>query len=466
MLKFLAMRFPKFLAAKSEWFVLIFLLAVFAALKISVLAPHFADGWIYFYFGKLVAGGATPYLDFYYSSPPLIPYLMGFLHALFGFKISLANFLPTIFSLVDAILIFVLVKKRSPFFALVAVVAYLFSFLNFATTDYFSEAHPLTSFALAGILFFENRKFFWSGIFFGLAGLTKFYGILPAVFLPILIFREPRNLRNFFAGIFASFAVPNLIFLAIVGREYLDLIFFNHFEKVVGISKSKIFAFFFAKDFWLIAVAPLILFARNFKKTLAPIFALAALVIFYALFADIYYLYLKIALAIFVVAIGFSLAGNFRKISSEKITSLILILIFVNSLFAISNYFGAQNQKARIENLPQIVAEVRRFDRPIFGDFEIAPLVALLSEKNIFQNIVDTNSKLIALGVLDPTKISTEISAAGGVTVLTKNFVDSKIHGLENLLPEKYFAENCSLEKSFPLKNDYEDNAIIVWSCE
>jgi len=460
------MKLSKFLCAKSEWIVFAFLLLLFAALKIFVLAPHFADGWIYFYFGKLVAAGELPYRDFFYSSPPLIPYLMGFLHAIFGFNLSFANFLPTIFSLVDAILIFVLVKKHSPFFALVAAGAYLFSFLNFATTDYFSEAHPLTSLALVGILFFENRKFFWSGIFFGLAGLTKIYGILPALFLPLLFFREPKNLRNFLVGIFASFAIPNLIFFVIIGCEYLDLIFFNHLAKTEGIQKSKIFAFFFRKDFCLLAVAPLILFTKNFKKIAVPFLALVALAIFYFIFVDIYYLYLKIFVAIFAVIIGFFLTAKFQKILTEKITSLVLILVFLNSLFAISNYFGEQTRKARIENLSQIVAEVQKFDRPIFGDFEIASLVALTADKNIFRNIVDTNSKLVELGVLDPAKIATEISAAGGVTVLTKNFVDSEIRELGNLLPEKYFAENCAIEKTFPLENDYEDNAIILWSCE
>ena len=462
MLKFRAMRLSKIFAAKSEWVALAILLAVFAALKISALAPHFADGWTYFYFGKLVVAGELPYRDFFYSSPPLLPFFAGALHAIFGFKIALADFLPTIFSLVDAILIFILVKKSAPKFALVAVGAFLFSFLNFATTDYFSEAHPLATLALAGLVFFDREKFFCSGIFFGLAGLTKIYGILPAIFLPILLFREPRKLKNFAAGIAASFAIPNLIFYFWLGREYLDLVFFNHLDKTAGIEKSAIFGFFARKDFFLLATAPLFFAAKNFKKVRAPLLAAAALALFYFAFADIYYLYLKIFLAIFAAALAILLA----EIPNKKIASLVLIFVGANSLFAISNYFSAQKNVARIENLSAIVAEVEKFDRPIFGDFEIAPLVALLSEKNIFQNIVDTNSKWVALGIFDPAKIATEISAAGGATVLTKNFVDSKIHSLGNLLPEKFFAENCAIEKTFPLENDYEDNAIILWSCE
>lgn len=460
------MRLSKFLAAKSEWLILAGLLAVFVVLKISVLAPHFADGWIYFYFGKLVAAGELPYRDFYYSSPPLIPYFMGFLHALFGFQLAFANLLPTIFSLVDAILIFVLLRKHAPVFAPVAAGAYLFSFLNFATTDYFSEAHPLTTLALAGVLFFDKRKFFWSGIFFGLAGLTKLYGILPAVFLPLLLLREPKNLTKFIGGILLSFGVPNLIFLALIGRDYLDLIFFKHFAKVAGIQKSKIFTFFFAQDFWLLLLAPLILFTKNFKKITAPLLALAALAIFYALFADIYYLYLKIALALFILTLGFLLTEKLRKVTVEKVTSLVLLLIFLNAFFAIANYFSGQKDLARIDNLAAMVAAVRESDRPLFGDFEITPLVALLADKNIFHNYVDTNSKLVGLGVLNPQKIATEISAAGGATVLTKNFIDTEIHGLENLLPEKFFAENCTRQATFPITSDYEDNAILVWSCE
>jgi len=447
--------------------VLIFLIVVFLTLKIFVLAPHFADGWIYFYFGKLVADGATPYFDFYYSSPPLIPYLMGFLHAVFGFKLNFANLLPALFSAADVVLIFVLLRKKIGGFVWIAIVAYLFSFLNFATTDYFSEAHPLTTFALAGLLFFENRKFFWSGIFFGFAGLTKLYGILPAVFLPILLFREPKNLTRFLGGIFASFGIPNFIFLAFVGREYLDFIFFNHLDKTVGIQKSKIFSFFLAKDFLLLAAAAVPIFlAKNFRKFAAPLLAIGALAIFYAFFADIYYLYLKIFVAIFAVALAIFISGDFRKISQGVAVNLILILVLTNSLFALQNYFTSQTQKARIENLPQIVSEIKKTEGELYGDFEITPLVALLSGKNIFKNYVDTNEKFINLGIIDSQKRAEELRAGGVRTILTKNIVGEKIYGLETLLPEKFFSENCVIQKSFPIKNDYEDNAVILWSCE
>jgi hypothetical protein len=465
-LKFLAMKLSKFLYAKSDWLVLLFLIAVFLALKISVLAPHFADGWIYFYFGKLVAEGATPYLDFYYSSPPLIPYLMGFLHSVFGFKLSFANLLPALFSVADAIVIFVLLRKKIGGFVWIAIAAYLFSFLNFATTDYFSEAHPLTTFALAGLLFFENRKFFWSGIFFGLAGLTKLYGILPAVFLPILLFREPKNLTRFLGGIFASFGIPILIFVVIARKEFLEMIFFNHLHKTAGIQKSNILKFFLVHDFALLAAAIPILFAKNFRKLAAPLLAIGALMIFYAFFADIYYLYLKIFVAIFVVALAFFLAGDFRKISQGVAVNLILVLILTNSLFAISNYFGGQTQKARIENLTQIVSEIQKTEGELYGDFEITPLVALLSGKNIFKNYVDTNEKFLNLGIVDSAQRVGELQAARVKTIITKNMVGEKVYGLETLLPERFFSENCLIQKSFPIENDYGDNAVIVWSCE
>ena len=225
------MKLRKFLVAKGDWFLFIGLVAVFLALKISALSTHFADGWIYFYFGKLVSEGATPYLDFYYSSPPLLPYFMGLFHALFGFNLNFANLLPALFSAADAILIFIFLRKKIPAeFVLLAVFAYLFSFLNFATTDYFSETHPLTTFALLGLLMFESEKIFFSGIFFGLAGLTKLYGLVPAFFLPLLLVKKPRELIKFLGGIFVSFGIPNLIFFGIVGREYLEMIFFNHFH--------------------------------------------------------------------------------------------------------------------------------------------------------------------------------------------------------------------------------------------
>jgi len=469
MLKFRVMRLCKFLAAKKDWLALIFLLAIFLALKISVIAPHFADGWIYFYFGKLVAAGDVPYRDFYYSSPPLIPYLMGFLHSLFGFKLSFANLLPVLFSTLDAIFIFIFLRKKiSANLALLAVFAYLFSLLNFATTDYFSEAHPLTTFALLGLLLFENRKLFWSGIFFGLAGLTKLYGILPAVFLPILLFREPKNLTRFLSGIFLSFGIPNLIFFLLVGREYLEMVFLNHLQKGEGIPKGRIFTFFLTKDFWLLLSAAPLLFAKKLKTILVPFLGILALVIFYIFFKDIYYLYFKIFVGFFVILLVLVLNGSpniWRVDAKEFATKLIVILILTNSLFALQHYFTTQTKKARIENLTEIVAEVQKNEGEIYGDFEIAPLVALLADKNIFQNYVDTNEKFLNLGIVNSEERARELEESGVKIVLTKNLVSDDIYGLETLLPREFFSQNCVVQRTFPLRDDYVDNAVIVWKC-
>ncbi|MCF7845988.1 MAG: glycosyltransferase family 39 protein [Candidatus Peribacteraceae bacterium] len=467
------MKLPKFLSGKSEWWLLALLLAIFVALKIPTLAPRFADGWIYFYFGKLISEGATPYIDFYYSSPPLIPYFMGLLHSLFGFQLAFAEVLPHLFSIADAILIFVLLRKKIGGFVFLAVGAYLFSFLNFATADYFSEAHPLTTLALAGILFFENREFFWSGIFFGLAGLTKLYGILPAVFLPLLIIREPRNLAKFFGGIFISFGIPNLVFLAVVGREYLNFIFFNHLQKGVGIPKLRLWSFFALRDFWLLlALALPLCLAKNFKRFAVPLIAAGTFAVFYLIFKDIYYLYFKIFLALLVISLAFVLSGELRKVASSKILAVVLVLLAVNSIFLLKNYFGSQIAIAQITNLDDIVADVRAksfADESIYGSFSITPLVALLADRPIFRNYVDTNSKFIDLGVIDTQERAQELLAAHVPVVITKVYINPQTLatiGIQDVLPDDFFLQHCPDMRSFPIPADYESNAVIVWSCE
>lgn len=459
------MKFYKFLREQKGWLFLGLLIAAFLSIKISTQSTHFADGWVYFYFGKLVSEGSLPYRDFYYSSPPLIPYLMGALHALFGFKLSLANLLPTFFSILDAVLIFTLLRKKIGNFALLAVFAYLFSFLNFAVTDYFSEAHPLTTFALAGLLFFENKKLFWSGVFFGLAGLTKLYGLVPALFLPFLIWRDRNNLGKFLGGILLSFGLPNLIFLGIMQREYLDMIFFNHLHKSEGIPKLRIFSFFLAKDFLLLGSAVLLLFMKKLKPFLAPLLAILALAIFYIFFKDIYYLYLKVFLGFFVILLFSGFSNSKRKMLPKKIASVFLILILTNSIFAMKNYFGEQKDKARIDNLAEITEFISTQDGELYGEFSITPLIAFLTEKQIFRNYVDTNEKFLELGIVDSSERARELQDGFAKIVVTKNFVGDNIYGLEKLLPRDFFEQNCTIQKTFPIQNDYEDNVLIVWSC-
>ena len=456
---------------KWEWFAFAALLLFFGLIKFPTFDAYFADGWIYFYFGKLVSEGALPYLDFYYSSPPFLPCFAGLLHTLFGFNLPLAAALPTVFSAIDALLIFLLLRKKTSNFAsLLAVAVYLFSFATLATTKFYSEAHPLTTFALAGSLLFFHKKYFWAGTFFGLAGLTKLYGLVPAVFLPILISKKPRELAKFFGGIFLSFGIPNLIFLFLVGREYLDFIFFNHLGKEAGIPKGRIFKFFLAHDWGLPAVAALALLAKKKKKLILALLPLAALVVFYAIFPDIYYLYLKIFVALFAALLAFVFAGKFI-FQKKTVAGIGIALLLASGATATNFYLRSYAPVSRIDDLAGIVEKVSMEadpDQPIYGNFAITPLVALLSEREIFRNYVDTNSKFIDLGLIDLEQRAAEIEAARVPVVITKIFIDPKTSqtlGIEDVLPDEFFQTNCEPAGFFPIAADFEANWVVVWRC-
>src|SRR3989338_8380850 len=121
---------------------LVLILGAFVALKMIYSFPRFSDGNAYIYMAKLVVGGAVPYRDFFFASPPLIVYAYALYGKIFGFHWQTFNYLPVLLSVIDGVVIYSLFKNVfSKVARLAAVVMYLSSFVVLSTTDFYSGVH-------------------------------------------------------------------------------------------------------------------------------------------------------------------------------------------------------------------------------------------------------------------------------------------------------------------------------------
>ena len=462
----------KYTWLKDKYF-LIFLgvILLFLIINISQIGFKFSDENIYFYMGKLILQGQLPYQDFFFASPPLqIIIIAGFL-TLFGSKIILLKLLPIFASIISSIFIFIILKKRfSSLHGLLASTLYLFSFVVLATTDHSTGIHLATMFLVIGCYLIYEKKYFLAGILVSLSLLTRLYSAIAIMGLIIyLLIKNRKSLLKFILGIAIVFIPVNLIFILIFKHNYLTPVFLYHLLKSIGISKINIFKFFLKWDIILVVLSSTSIFFKERKKLLLPFITVTTIILFYIFYADIYYLYLGLIIPFLAILGGWTIYNLLEKVHwKNKVLAVILVLIILivpTTCFYLKN----QAQTAKIEFTKEIVNFVKENTQSqdtIYGSFEITPLVALLSERKIIGNYIDTNEKTFISGIYDIEKRTNKLQ--GNVKlVIMKTLLDQngKILYLEGIIDPEFLLKECNVTKTYPIKKDYSDNAIIIFDC-
>jgi hypothetical protein len=343
--------------------------------------------------------------------------------------------------LTAGLIVYYFFRKKVPNVGYFAAIAFLFTGGIFFNSNYFAASTLIMPLVLGGLLLFENKKYFWAGVVFGLAGLTKQYGLVPAFLLPIFLTREPKNLSQFLLGGFISFGLPNLFFWSIAGSEYLNLIVFNHFEKTAYMN-AHYFHLVWKYNWFLLATLFLAFSRIRFREV--SIFLLTGLV---------YYYFLLINKEVFVIyfeplfAIAAILLGHLIYRSHSKIITFILVVLLIFSSADIVRRFSFHAKGSQVPQIAEITNLVEKVTKPnekIFGSFSIAPLVALATDRDLLDYYFDTNYKWYQMGVISPEVIAQKILNEDGLVTLVT--IAGKI---EYLLPENFYQNNCRLIGNF-----------------
>ncbi len=447
------------------------MILLFLIIKISEICFRFSDGNIYFYMGKLILQGQLPYQNFFFASPPMqILVIAGFL-SLFGAKVILLKIIPILACIISSTLIFTIIKKKfNSLWALISATLYLFSFVVLTTTDYSTGIHLTTLFIVLSCYLIYKEKYFLGGIIASLSLLTRLYAAFAVLGIMIfLLIKNRKAFLNFILGIIIIFIPVNLLLILLFKGNYLNSVFLYHLLKSEGIPKLTILKFFLKWDFILISLSALALIFKDKKKILLPLIIAGTILLFYIFYADIYYLYFGLLMPFLAILGGYSLYKLTKKVPQKFLFILIIfllgIIIINNSAFYIKNH----SSTAKIDFIYDIVKYVQENSRPqdkIYGDFEIAPLVALMSKREITNNYVDTNEKTFISGLYN---IKERTNAIRGNTkfVLIKALLDQKgkILHMNGIIEPDFLLKECNLTKTYPIKADYSDNAVLVFDC-
>ncbi len=474
-------RFLNFLKNKigNKYSIIFIVIALlFLILKLFFLEFKFSDGNTYFYMSNMILEGQFPYQDFFLASPPLqiilITPLLWFLKA-FSLNLVFLKIIPVLAVILSAYFIYLFSKKILPsLYSLIPSFLYLFSFVVLTTSDFSTGIH-LTVFFLVISLYvlYNKKKPFLAGCFAALSLLVRLYaGVAVLGILIYLLVTKRELLLKFIFGVSTIFIPVNLLLWGVFGNSYINSVFMYHLLKTEGISKMNIVMFFLKWDAVLLIFSFLSIFFKKRKKILLPLIVGGVGLSFYIFYADIYYLYFGLLIPVFAILAGWGIYNIYQKTSKKHpLTSVFIMalifsfILFYNSAFYIKNHAQVSNIDF-IDEITQYVKENSSVDDRIYGSYEIAPLVALRSERGIVGNHIDTNEKTFLTGMFDIEKRTEKIKDKVKFVIL-RSVVNNRgeVVKVDNIIKRDFLSKECSIEKVYPIKKGYDDNAVLLFNC-
>ncbi len=444
---------------------------IFIVLKAWFLAPRFSDGAIYAYLGQRVMDGAVPYVDFFYSSPPLLPYIFGIIGVVLGWHWWSWAWLPIALSVVDAGLLYWLAKRWwSSEAAIVTAVCYLFSYVVLATTDFPTDAHFIVTLFLVATVAQVRRWNVVSGILLALAVCIKLYAIVLVVPFMAWLFwqRDWKAVVRVGGGLLLTGGVVVTALSFLTGSLFYQAIITNNLGRGIGIPRERLLPFIFWHDPWLLLGLMMPLFVRRWAPALT-VFLVVAPLSFLLLYPDIYYLYFKLMAPALALLLGWGSMYVVEEYGRWARVGM-LIVVAVSAVMTGARYVWEQAHAAVINDFSGLTAYVEETTAPddlLYGDFEVAPFVALESERRLYGDLADTNIKFFLTGVFSTEERLQELVAARVPILITKGVVEDKsvLGGYEQTVTPRFINEYCRVGKIFPIARDYTHNAVVVWLC-
>jgi len=416
---------------------------------------------------SLLWKGILPYRDYFFVDPPVLILLLSFLHIVLNKTPILFQMVPAVLEIVNATLLFLYLKKTNNRLSFFAPVLYLFSFTVLATSNYITGVQLVICFCWLALLCSEYERPFVTGLFWGLAVCTKLYAVPLVVGWFIYMYQKKRK-RAVLMSFIGLVIVGVLLLLPFVLIDFFHtfsyLILF-HFNRPLGIDKNLVYQYFFRHE-WLLMIGACIGIFLGKKKLLLPFLFI---LIFFLIFPDLYYLYLDTLIAFFIFFFieGISVLIGSHKMSKELMGGIAIVCY----LFLLFNWFDYSSNlvvKGRFTNAIEIAEEVKRLPKqyPLYGSYEVVPLLALLGKRTIINNYIDTNPQGFTSFGQDKTAMSKQVVDQGSYVIGRIQKEGNDIQGLEGYFDIELFKKYCSQVRLFPSTSGESDSHIGIFLCE
>ena len=417
--------------------------------------------------GKLVSEGKMPYRDFFYGHPPLHVYVLALVYRLFGFSILAFRLLPLFCTLLSAFFVFKIAQNRfKNAEAVLSSALFLFAYSTMFNSLFSFGIEIATFFLVLGCFFLFNRKnYFAAGIFFGLAGITKLLALVPVfVVLAILFFQNGKIFFKAATGFALIFITANCLFIIPLGLDYLIPAYNYHFIKTSSSSEKLTEYANILMLNRIIFLSPLFFLFVKEKKKASVFFAISvAYLLFLLLLKRIYGFYFSPLMPFLALTGGFFVVEFIKNIGINKRLKILLcvflaaVLIWdlsANIMFLNKSGFTGFKPAKEMADYIKSVSDDKTM---LFGDDSSIPLMALMTNKKIAMDFVDTNNQVFDTKIKDIGKTLDEIKGKDIIFIIR----DSKgISGYKETTD--FLNEECAFGKKFT--DPFEGN-FLVFKC-
>ncbi|MBI2652187.1 glycosyltransferase family 39 protein [Candidatus Woesearchaeota archaeon] len=444
-------------------FVAGFILIILKGLTIS--QP--GDENVYYYMGKLINEGKIPYKDFFFAHPPLHLYLIALIYTLFGFNIVILKSIPLISVLIAAFFIFKMAKEKfGNAEAIVSSLLFLFSYSVMFNSAFSFGIDVATMFLVVGVYFLCNKdNYILSGAFFGLAGITRLLSLVPIlVIFIIVLFSNKKNFLKLSSGFFIIFLPVNGIFTLLFGDNYVTPVYkFHLLKSFVSGENFREYSDIIKLNWVLFSSAILFTFVKD-KKPIR-MFVITSIIYLMLLMAlkKIFGFYFVIVFPFLAIIGGYSIVRIFRAFNLSK-KWCIFIIMMLSSVFVWNlasdimflekiGFAGFERGKDLID----FINSVSNKETMLFGDDSAVPLIALMTNKKIALDFVDTNSQVFISGVRNLDKVLNDLKGKDILFIIRSTQGISYFNGVKDFLNK-----NCEFLSQF---HDKIEGSYLVYRC-
>lgn len=390
---------------------LIGILFLYALLTFPALSHiTMGDEGLYAYASSLFAKGIVPYRDFFHSHPPAQLLLLTPFTMFFGYSPTILNAIPLSASILTGILLFFLAKREWGTLAgCIACASFLFSSRNLLHSLHLTGWNETTALTVLGVFFFSRGKSLSAGIATGIGMMFSLVAVVPSVILFCFAISQSRwSAFRFLGGFLAILFILQIPFLLVAGAEYGEQVYLFHLFKnpdgIGGLPFMILFLAFVREHLFLVVgailacILPFSLKSMSQKQSTGALWWFSFCMIsgiggFLLLLARPFPQYFLILTPFLSLLTAWSIAAAvqiWKEGRSALSTSLLIALFSLAVLSTLRAGMGFIHSTSSPQgdfrigyDIAQYLQEKTSLGGTLYGDFGIAPTVALLSGRRI-----------------------------------------------------------------------------------
>lgn len=365
----------------------------------------------YFYMARLMSQGKIFYRDFFFAHPPLQLIFLTLVYSIFGFQLIALKLTAILPVLVGAGIIYHWFwKQENGLSGSFFLIIFLFNYELLKITTHPFGLNLTAFFLLLSLYYFLEDRPIRCGIFWGCAAVTGLYAI-PWGVVPFgyYLFRgdRMRNIVRFLGGFLVVFGGVNGICIILFGDGYITPVYIYHFLKPRGVEPvSDIYIRVIRRNLLVFFLPFLYLWGPWTGKRTAVLAAVIIYLVFLGALNPLFtqYFMLPLPFLSFIGAVGLTaIIGRFYSRCQRILALAVAALI-------LAGFSGDDIRRYRKHEKGtgfETGEECRKFIRNnseesdlIFGHVTTVPLLALMTDREIAFDMVDTNHMRFKAGLV------------------------------------------------------------------